>query len=524
MVQRGDHAKVYHPIDVTSVRMTDTNARTDDLPELTLRLEAESPKPVLLFSCDNRCYLQRDILQGARCHHCVRQVIDFLITKYEGIMTITGQYLNLTDQVFAVVDDHKLFHNPGRGLLDLLIGWENPLPDLEGCWSAIEGNNDQSPHDQHGSRLMMLPQEVFLCIMEFCGNYEDVLRLSFTCRKALGKLVPLATCVRDNLGRAICDSNAHLDRPWNGKRVTFVFPGQSQQDAPFLKHVRSNILAAARKRGLTRVGPSVNESLRLLEDVHLLHREAEKDTQELGSPLPPGVYRPTAIGRVRPRDWYIPEGTTLYLTAQFIGQLPAKVHHDRYSNRPDVKTAKSNCELRHHWYFYHYHPLSEEMKHYRDLSNKELDLQLAAEEQRDCFRRNGDLTGYRLRSQVNYPRQRPYRIVNLDTLEHMDSSTVLSHFPELRFWYEDRPTFVLWVHVCYSPDDSVLKCGGLAEGEEFGRGRWTGHRLRYEIAESDGKSDHPCTTDITLEMISLAIAVRKALITYLYPRHELRLE
>lgn len=46
--------KYYHPIDVTSVRMADMNARTDDLPELALDLKAESPDPVLLFRYDNR--------------------------------------------------------------------------------------------------------------------------------------------------------------------------------------------------------------------------------------------------------------------------------------------------------------------------------------------------------------------------------------------------------------------------------------------------------------------------------------
>jgi hypothetical protein len=429
-----------------------------------------------------------------------------------------GRYLNLSDQIFAIADDDKLFPNPGEGLLDLLIGWQNPLPDLEGCWIAIEGNNDRSAHDQHGSRLMMLPQEVFLCIVEFCGNYEDVLRSSFTCREALGRLVPLATSVRNNLAKslrnnvasAVCPSNTYLDRSWNGKRITFIFSRQPQRDAPFVEHVRSNIVAAARNRGLTTADPSVSESLRLLEDVHLLDREAEEETQELGSPLPPGVFRQTAIERVRPRNRYMAWHTTLSLITQKIGEPPATSRH--YWN-----AARSNAQTQYHEFlhpFFFCPPPPEVKDHYLDRELNEMESRRSAEEERDRLGKNGDLTGSRLRRQVNRFRQRPYRIVNLDTLEHMDSSIVKSHFPNVETWYMDTPTFVLWVHVCYNPDNWITEYGGRTETEEFGKGRWAGHRLRYQVVGVEREYDRLCTTDITLEMIGLAVAVQQSLDSY----------
>lgn len=408
------------------------------------------------------------------------------------------RFLNLTDQIFAVVENTTLFGNPGQILLNLLTRSENPLPDLEGCWRAIQGKSDQCAHDQHSSRLLMLPQEVFLCVIEFCGNYEDVLQLSFTCRKALGKLVPLATAIRNNLGRTVCLSNTYVDQPWNGKRVAFMLSGQSQ-DAPFLEHVRSKILAAARKRGQDEKHHSVSGSLRLLEDVHLMRREAEEGKEGLGSSLPPDVFRRTIIETKHPRKWYLPHYTTLYPKTHYIAEPPAVAEYHWPITRSDVKTAFH--KLRHH---------VDPSCHYRDRLQDEMQLKRSAEEELDHLRQNGDLTGSRLRRQINCPRRRPYRIVNLDTLEHMDSSTVISHFPKFEPWCEDAPTFVLWVHVCYDPKIWTTGYGRRTQKTEFGKGRWAGHRLRYETVEFQRECDLLCTTDISLEMISLAVDVKCA--------------
>jgi hypothetical protein len=422
------------------------------------------------------------------------------------MMRTTGQLQNLTDQVFAVQDDNELFCNPGMGLLDLLTGWENPLPDLESYWIPIEGKNGQFADDQNGSHLMKLPQEIFLYIVEFCGNYEDVLRLSFTCRKAVGKLGPLATRVRNKLQRLVCDSTTYPNRPWNGKRVTWTFSGRSQQDPAFLEHVRSNILVAAKKRGRDEKDSSVSRSLRLLEDVHLMRREAEEGTEGLGSSLPSDVFRRTIVEAVRPR-WYLPYDTTLDHKTHYIGEPPALEEYFWYTRRSDVLTAYHKLQR-------DVDPLSGGMSHYVDIVTKDRHLKRCAVEQRDCLRRNRDLTGDGLRRRMRNTRRRPYRIVNLDTLEHMDSTTVQSHFPKVRFWSEDTPTFVLWVHVCYSPDNFLTARGGRTETEEFGKGRWAGHRLRYETAEIEGERDRLCTTDVTLDMISLAVAVQKASQSY----------
>jgi len=317
----------------------------------------------------------------------------------------------------------------------------------------------------------MLPQEVFLCVIEFCGNYEDVLRLSFTCRKALRKLVPLATAIRNNLGRTVCLSNTYADQPWNGKRVAFILSGQSQ-DALFLEHVRSKILAAARKRGLDEKHRSVSGSLRLLEDVHLMRREAEEGKEGLGTSLPPDVFRQTIIETRDLRKWYLPHYTTLYPKTHYIAEPPAVAEYHKLRHNVD--------------------PSSGGTSHYRDRLQDEMQSKRSAEEELGHLRQNGDLTGSRLRRQINCPRQRPYRIVNLDTLEHMDSSTVISHFPNFEPWCEDAPAFVLWVHVCYDPD---IWTTGNGRRAEFMKGRWAGHRLRYETVEFQRECDLLCTHD-----------------------------
>lgn len=99
---------------------------------------------------------------------------------------------------------------------------------------------------------------------------------------------------------------------------------------------------------------------------------------------------------------------------------------------------------------------------------------------------------------------RPFRIVNLDTLEHLDPSVIAEHRrPVLSPSSDDYQIdagFVLACNVTYQT--RVGSIGLPYDGPGLAEGRWAGHRLRYATI-GGGSSDFP-TTDISLEMLALA--------------------
>lgn len=99
---------------------------------------------------------------------------------------------------------------------------------------------------------------------------------------------------------------------------------------------------------------------------------------------------------------------------------------------------------------------------------------------------------------------RPFRIVNLDTLEHLDPSVIAKHRrPVLSPSSDDYQIdagFVLACNVTYHTRVGIV---GLSyKGLGLAEGRWAGHRLHY--AAIGERSWNFATTDISLEMLALA--------------------
>jgi hypothetical protein len=99
---------------------------------------------------------------------------------------------------------------------------------------------------------------------------------------------------------------------------------------------------------------------------------------------------------------------------------------------------------------------------------------------------------------------RPFRIINLDTLEHLDPSVIAKHrrpvLSPSSDGYQIDAGFVLACNVTYHT--RVGSIGLSYDGPGLAEGRWAGHRLRY--ATIGGRSSDFPTTDISLEMLALA--------------------
>lgn len=228
------------------------------------------------------------------------------------------------------------FHYQSRALLDLIIGWENPLPNLREYLASIErrrGDQD-AEKDQNECRLLQLPSELFEHVLGYLGNFEDTLILSFTCRKAMKMTAPWAMAVRDGLSQAI-GPFSYPNEPWNGKRIIVSEEGLNRD--PLVQHAQTAVVAAAKLRGEDESDPKVIELLRLVEDIRVPDECAEYRTNS--SPEGEVLFRDTSVDVVRALGWELKDYTPVFPTTRSIWGLPETADYEAFIKREDVKTS-----------------------------------------------------------------------------------------------------------------------------------------------------------------------------------------
>jgi hypothetical protein len=413
------------------------------------------------------------------------------------------------------------FHYQSRALLDLIIGWENPLPNLREYLASIErrrGDQD-AEKDQNECRLLQLPSELFEHVLGYLGNFEDTLILSFTCRKAMKMTAPWAMAVRDGLSQAIGPFSYPND-PWNGKRIIVSEEGLNRD--PLVQHAQTAVVAAAKLRGEDESDPKVIELLRLVEDIRVPDECAEYRTNS--SPEGEVPFRDTSVDAVRALGWGLKEYTSVFPTTRRLWGLPETADYEAFIKREDVilsMTIYGYGAEDEYWRRKRHSDASPVPERYAKLLEEKRQLQQRSEEEIKRYVANGDVTGKKMLEFFHRkPEQPAYRIINLDTLEHLDSTQVESAIPTAqlavprgRSGLSRRPfenfdaAYVLWAHLVYMPGHNELEYLGYEGPEVLGLGRWAGHRLRYQVLQNYWtEQDEPRTTNITLEMLPLAVA------------------
>jgi hypothetical protein len=361
------------------------------------------------------------------------------------------------------------------------------------CLASIErrrGDQD-AENDQTECRLLHLRPELFDHILGFLGNFEDTLILSFTCRKAMKMTTPGAMAVRDGLSQAI-GSFSYPNEPWNGKRIIVSLEDLDRD--PLIQHAQTAVLAAAKARGEKESDPNVIALLQLVEDIRVPDDYASYRANS--SPEGEVVFQDTSADAVRPLGWELKDYTSVFPATRWLGGLPETAQYEAFMKREDVQTSvriygsdeDDEYLRRKRGPDDSYIPES----HVKRLEEKRR-LQQQSEEEIKRYVGNGDVTGKKMLEFFHRrPKQPAYRIINLDTLEHLDSTQVEAAIPtaglaEARRRYgrlhRQCETFnaawVLWAHLVYMPGYDELQHRGYKVPEVLGMGRWPGHRLRY---------------------------------------------
>lgn len=441
---------------------------------------------------------------------------------------------NLTDRLYQPRGGKlgETIWYTGTELVELLKQWRNPFPDLADCLDKISSariaNGVQAQVKQE-SPLLSLPDELFVMIASYCYQYKDYLSLAETCMLAFERLAPVTAEVRCNMATAMGPVPRSC-RSWNGNRVVWLGDNTAGRTwLEFKEHAKKEIHAAATRRGCLELEEDIAREMSSLLDIGCPSEDYEEDEEDSATEAPSDGNPATPTQKMHQLDSYkceshlycraVPEqqecqaklrelltGSRFDLEKRMMVQLPVRRRYNKLYKKVQKRKSepRSNGEL---W-------SREDEEDEEDDELHRLRKEMIAQERVDV----GSLVGQaryekciRYRIENNRPwcrdqRDIRYRIVNLDTLEHLDSEVIEKHCPRMvedpGFSFHLDTDFVLACQIAYSWDES---CNMGYKGSDLPKARWAGHRLVYE-GNGQQPLDKP-TTDVSLEMLDMAVRV-----------------
>ncbi|KAG7528992.1 hypothetical protein FFLO_05850 [Filobasidium floriforme] len=449
--------------------------------------------------------------------------------------------VNLTDRVHTGRQGKlgEIIYDIGGRIITLLRGWNNPFPDFAIPLRLIEEARVEAgitleDHSQD-SAFLSLPDEIKWEIMSHVNPYyQDFLSMAMTCMPMLRLLAGVTTQVRCNMRKAM-EAKCPLEREWSGKRIVLLgeYTGPGKDWSYFKQHVRTQIHEAAVRRGCTDLEDDIASAMSSLlkigcpiEDSRWYEGEEqggeesdEEDEKGRDEANPEAAHRitgsqshlyvtcgPRAASRQRELGDLL-NMSYLDINQRMLVQLPIRMEYNELARK--IKRRRSDSQIRECREVIRRWEEDERLERCKqEMRDCEKALHecwfkpeedLPKEDFLDCLRSRNDFRWVELSCAF-----RPFRIINLDTLEHLDPSVIAEHQrPVLSPSSDDYQIdagFVLACNVTYHT--RVGSIGLSYDGPGLAEGRWAGHRLRY--ATIDGRSSDFPTTDISLEMLALA--------------------
>ena len=418
----------------------------------------------------------------------------------------------------------------GDQIVDVLRPWHNPFPDFAMVLKSIQdsraSNEAVTGADPQYSSFMQLPRELLHEILTHIDLYQDFLNIAATCMSLLQTLAPITTEVRRHVQSAM-GPEYYPNRCWNGKRI--VIMGQYTSPGAvwlqFKDHVRKSAHDSALRRG-TDLEEDIVKSMSSLSQIGCpnepdYYSDEEDEVDERGHPSHNSegqadasaqhevltseahLYNGCDVKKVqRTSEFYdLIEQTRFDIGKRMLVQSPIRVEYRSLADKIQRRDPKSNYDIR----------VDDEEFDRREEEDEKL-KRLRSEMFETEREPVGDSRRWvrRARNDYNWNRsstaRRPYRIINLDTLEHLDSTVIVRHERAVDDTSRIRLStpFVLACNVAYSADSS---CNLGYKGPGLTEGRWAGHRLFYETIGSSSSGLSTKTKDISLEMLALAEAV-----------------
>jgi hypothetical protein len=420
----------------------------------------------------------------------------------------------------------------GDHIVDVLRPWHNPFPDFAMVLKSIQdsraSNEAVAGADPEYSSFMQLPRELLHEILTHIDQYQDFLNIAATCMPLLQILAPITNEVRRNVQSAM-GPEYYPNRCWNGKRIVIMGEYTSPGDdwLHFKDHVRKSAHESALRRG-TDLEEDIVKSMSTLSQIgcpnepdyysdeedevdergHHLHDsegQADSSTQHEVLTSEAHLYQRCDIKKVqRTSEFYdLIEETRFDIGKRMLVQSPIRVEYRSLADKIQRRVPKDTCDIPvDAGWAKEYNRRKEEDKKLERLRSEMFEAERVPMEDWSRWVRSARNDDHWIRSGTA---KWPYRIINLDTLEHLDSSVIIRHERAVNDREIQLSTpFVLACNVAYSADWS---CNLGYKGAELTEGRWAGHRLFYETIGSSSSGLSTKTKDVSLEMLALAEAV-----------------
>lgn len=381
----------------------------------------------------------------------------------------------------------------GDHIVDVLRPWHNPFPDFVMVLKSIQDSRASSEAvtgaDPEYSSFMQLPRELLLEILTHNDQYQDLLNIAATCMPLLQILAPITNEVRCHVQSAM-GPEYYPNRCWNGKRIVIMGEYTSPGDdwLHFKDHVRKSAHDSALRRG-TDLEEDIVKSMSTLSQVgcpnerdyysaeadevdergHHIHDsegQADSSTQHEELTSEARMYQRCDIRKVQRTSEFhdLIEQTRFDIGKRMLVQSPIRVEYRSLADKIQRRDPKDKWDIR----------VDDEEFDRREEEDKKLErLRSEMFEAERGPVRHWRRWVLRARNDDHWGRlsnaRRPYRIINLDTLEHLDSSVLIRHERAVNDSEIQLSTpFVLACNVAYSADWS---CYLGRRGAEITEGR-----------------------------------------------------